>query len=164
MGVQVFTKKKKVIMSLTCKYIHTNLTVLDIEKMKDFYVNVFGCIPVRETQALSGEWISKITSVEGGEIIYVHLRLPGHDKGAPELELIQYKSDVNQFKITANTVGFGHIAFSVSNVNEVLSAVVKAGGGSIGEVVTVDVPSRGRLTEVYATDPEGNILELQSYE
>lgn len=151
-------------MSFACKYIHTNLTVLDIEKMKDFYVNVFGCTPVRETQSLSGEWISKITSVEKGIIIYVHLRFPGYDRNGPELELVQYKNHINQFKITANTAGFGHIAFSVSDVNEALSAVIKAGGGSIGKTVTVDVPNRGRLTEVYATDPEGNILELQSYE
>lgn len=35
-----------------------------------------------------------------------------------------------------------------------LDAVINAGGSCVGEVVTVDVPKCGRLTEVYATDPE----------
>lgn len=50
-------------MPISCTYLHTNLTVRDIEKMKEFYFHVFGCIPVREIQQLSGEWIEGITSV-----------------------------------------------------------------------------------------------------
>ena len=70
---------------------------------------------------------------------------------------------MKEYKITPDTLGFGHISFSVENVHKALKEVVRAGGGSIGDVVTVEVPNRGLLTEVYATDPEGNIIELQSY-
>jgi len=84
-------------MPISCTYLRTNLTVKDIEKMKEFYVHVFGCVLVREIQQLSGEWIEGIMSVKDGEIKYVHLRY------------------------------------------------------------------RGLLTKVNATDPEGNIIELQSY-
>jgi len=131
--------------------------------MKEFYFHVFGCIPVREIQQLSGEWIEGITSVKDGEIKYVHLRFPGHGNNGPELELIEYINPTNEYEITPDTFGFGHISFGVENVHEALSEVIKAGGGSIGDVVTVKVPNRGLLTEVYATDPEGNIIELQSY-
>ena len=48
-------------------------------------------------------------------------------------------------------------------MRRLINAVIEGGGGKIGEVVTVEVPNRGLLTEVYATDPEGNIIELQSY-
>jgi len=150
-------------MPISCTYLHTNLTVRDIEKMKEFYVRVFGCVPIREIQQLSGEWIEGITSVKDGEIKYVHLRFPGHGDTGPELELIEYINPTKEYEITPNTFGFGHISFSVENVHEAFSEVVKAGGGSIGDVVTVEVPNRGLLTEVYATDPEGNIIELQSY-
>ena len=146
------------------KYVHTNLTVADIEKQKDFYVSVFKCVPVREIQTTSGEWVSKITSVDVVGIKYVHLKLPGYEKDGPELELIQYPAHVNKYEITANTYGYGHIAFSVNNVEQVLSEIIEAGGDSVGEIVTVDIPGRGKLTEVYATDPEGNIIELQHYE
>lgn len=150
-------------MPISCTYLHTNLTVRDIEKMKEFYVQVFGCVPVREIQQLSGEWIEGITSVKEGEIKYIHLRFPGHGNSGPELELIEYLNPTNEYKITPDTFGFGHISFGVENVHEALNEVIKAGGGSVGDVVTVEVPNRGLLTEVYATDPEGNIIELQSY-
>jgi predicted enzyme related to lactoylglutathione lyase len=150
-------------MPIDCTYLHTNLTVRDVEKMKEFYVSVFGCVPVREIQQLAGEWIERITAVKAGAIRYVHLRFPGHGDSGPELELVQYLNPTKKYEITPDTYGFGHLSFSVSDVDEALNAVIEGGGGSVGEIVTVEVPNRGLLTEVYATDPEGNIIELQSY-
>jgi catechol 2,3-dioxygenase-like lactoylglutathione lyase family enzyme len=150
-------------MPIACTYLHTNLTVRNIERMQEFYVAVFGCVPVRDIRQLTGKWIERITAVKEGEIKYVHLRFPGHGNTGPELELIQYLAPTKKFDITPDTYGFGHLSFGVKDVHGALNAVIKAGGGSIGEVVTVEVPNRGLLTEVYATDPEGNIIELQSY-
>lgn len=132
--------------------------------MQAFYVDVFGCIPIRNIDHLTGKWIENITEVTSGEIKYVHLRFPGHGDSGPELELIQYLNPTNEFEITPDTLGFGHLSFSVNNVQMALDSVIEAGGGCVGKVVTVDVPNRGSLTEVYATDPEANIIELQSYE
>jgi len=151
-------------MTLVCKYLHTNLTVKNIERMQSFYVEIFGCEPLREIDHLTGKWIEDITSVKHGEIKYAHLRFPGHGTDGPELELIQYLNPTKEFDITPDTYGFGHLSFGVDDVHKALDAIVAAGGGSVGKVVTVDVPKRGRLTEVYATDPEGNIIELQSYD
>ena len=53
---------------------------------------------------------------------------------------------------------------SVEDVRQTLRKVIDAGGGAVNKVVAADVPNRGRFTEVYATDPEGNIIELQHYE
>lgn len=151
-------------MSIECKYLHTNLTVRDIERMQSFYVDVFGCEPLRSIDRLNGTWIEEITSVRDGDIKYVHLRLPGHGEAGPELELIQYRNPCKQFIIAPDTYGFGHLSFAVQNVHEALEAIIAAGGGCIGKVVTVEIPRRGCLTEVYATDPESNIIELQHYE
>lgn len=41
--------------------------------------------------------------------------------------------------------------------------MLTAGGGEVGEVVSLDVPDAGRVEFVYLTDPEGNILELQRW-
>jgi predicted enzyme related to lactoylglutathione lyase len=41
--------------------------------------------------------------------------------------------------------------------------VVAAGGGTVGDLVSVDIPEAGRLNFVYATDPEGNVIELQQW-
>lgn len=145
------------------KYIHTNLTVTDLDRMSGFYQEVFGCIPVRVPQDLSGKWLEDITGVDNAAIRYVHLRLPGYGTEGPELELIQYAHELEYRKKIANSSGFGHISFAVDDVQETLKAVIRAGGSAINKVVTVDIPNRGKLTEVYATDPEGNIIELQHY-
>ena len=59
---------------------------------------------------------------------------------------------------------WGHIAFAVSSVPDALAAVIANGGAAVGEVVTLPVAGVGRVTFVYARDPEGNIIELQSWE
>lgn len=146
------------------KYIHTNLTVQDIHRMSEFYQEVFNCIPVRKPDYLDGKWVEEITAVENAAITYVHLVLPGFGENGPELELIQYHNEISQPKKISNCSGYGHLAFSVEDVHSTLEKIVSMGGSSIGKVVTTPVPNRGVLTEVYATDPEGNIIELQHYE
>ena len=42
-------------------------------------------------------------------------------------------------------------------------AVLKAGGKHFGTLVSVDIPGAGKLTVVYVTDPEGNMIELQKW-
>jgi predicted enzyme related to lactoylglutathione lyase len=64
--------------------------------------------------------------------------------------------------VAVNRPGFGHIAFVVDDVPLALEAVLNAGGQPLGEVVTLTNAAGQRLTWVYVTDPEGNILELQS--
>lgn len=44
-----------------------------------------------------------------------------------------------------------------------LDAVITAGGAARGNVVTRAVEGVGTLTFTYARDPEGNLLELQSW-
>ena len=58
--------------------------------------------------------------------------------------------------------GFGHIAFIVNDVPAARDAVLAAGGRAIGEVVTLVNAAGKALTWVYVTDPEGNVIELQS--
>jgi predicted enzyme related to lactoylglutathione lyase len=62
-----------------------------------------------------------------------------------------------------NEPGFGHIAFSVGDVDAALRAVLVAGGGAVGKVAVTQIPGVGLLKVVYATDPEGNIIELQNW-
>ena len=38
-----------------------------------------------------------------------------------------------------------------------------AGGDAVREIVTLTTATGGRITLCYVTDPEGNILELQSW-
>ena len=145
------------------KYIHTNLTVRDLERLSRFYQDIFRCKLVREPQNLAVPAVADITNVEHAAIRYVHLTLPGFGPDGPELELIQYANETIEPERVANCLGYGHLAFSAADVRETLDQIIAAGGSAIGKLVTADIPNRGRLTEVYATDPEGNIIELQHY-
>jgi catechol 2,3-dioxygenase-like lactoylglutathione lyase family enzyme len=150
-------------MAFHARFAHTNLIAQDWRKLVEFYQKVFGCKPVNPEANLSGQWLEDITKVPGAEIRVIHLLLPGYGDGGPTLEVIRYNSQKEPLATAANRPGFGHIAFAVDDVKEAHDAVIESGGGSVGDIVSVDIPGRGRLTEVYVTDPEGNIIELQKW-
>ena len=56
-----------------------------------------------------------------------------------------------------------HVAYQVPDVLAAVDAVVAAGGSRFGEVVAMQTKDGRRITWVYATDPEGNIIELQAW-
>jgi len=151
-------------MAIEARYVHTNLIAQDWRRLVEFYEQVFFCTPVTPESDLSGQWVESITGVTEAEIRVIHLRLPGYNDEGPTLEIIHYNNQQKRPVTAANRPGFGHIAFAVDDVEAALDAVMAAGGGSVGDVVSVDIPGRGRVTEVYATDPEGNIIELQKWE
>jgi predicted enzyme related to lactoylglutathione lyase len=51
----------------------------------------------------------------------------------------------------------------VKDVAAAREAVLEAGGGALGDLVSVEIPDAGVITVVYLTDPEGNIIELQQW-
>jgi len=63
----------------------------------------------------------------------------------------------------ANRPGFAHIAFAVNDVEAAHGAVLAAGGGGIGDIVTLTTADGRRVRWCYVNDPEGNILELQAW-
>lgn len=150
-------------MTMQARYAHTNLIARDWLRLVEFYQQVFGCIPVIAGRTLSGGWLDDLSGVPEAEIHVVHLRLPGHGEAGPTLEIIQYNRPLEAQPAAPNRPGFGHIAFAVEDVAAAHAAVVAAGGGSVGALVSADIPGRGSLTIVYATDPEGNIVELQRW-
>ncbi len=145
------------------KYKHTNIIAKDWQALARFYEEVFGCVRVPPERNLEGEWLAKGTGVAGASFSGVHLRLPGCGEPGPTLEIYQYSRNEPKAAPVANREGFSHIAFEVEDVPAVLNAILAHGGTAIGSVVSQALESIGRLTFVYAADPEGNILELQSW-
>ncbi len=150
-------------MTVQARYVHTNLIAQDWKKLVEFYERVFGCTPASPESNLSGEWVETITGVPEADIRVIHLRLPGYGDKGPTLEVIRYNQQENRPVTAANRPGFGHFAFAFYDVKASRVAVLAAGGGSVGDLVSVDIPGRGRLTEIYVNDPEGNIIELQKW-
>jgi len=150
-------------MPLNATYAHTNITVRDFDRMVAFYRDVFGCTPTMETETLTGDWVGDITGVAEAQLRVLHLRLPGGGADGPTLEIIAYDDGDEAQGPKADRPGFGHIAFRVPDVEAARQAVLGAGGGAVGEIVSQDMGARGRVTETYVTDPEGNIIELQCW-
>ena len=150
-------------MPIKAKYVHTNLTGRDWRGLMRFYCEVFGCIPKPPQRDLSGSWLEDLTSLPAPHLTGMHLLLPGFAEGGPTLEIFSYDQMVGAGIPVVNEPGFGHIAFLVDDVDAALHAVRTAGGGSVGKTVSHPIPGVGLLTVVYATDPEGNIVELQHW-
>ncbi|MBU2621758.1 MAG: VOC family protein [Proteobacteria bacterium] len=148
---------------MKAKYKHTNIIAKDWKKIAKFYEDVFDCVRVPPERHLSGLWLEKGTGVKEARFSGVHLALPGCEGQSPTLEIYQYSRNEDKPAPAANREGFGHIAFEVEDVATALDIVQRHGGGAVGEVVSKEVVGVGVLTFVYATDPEGNIVELQSW-
>jgi predicted enzyme related to lactoylglutathione lyase len=148
-------------MGMRARYIHTNIIARDWRRLAVFYEGVFGCTPVPPERELSGKWLERATGVPNAEIHGVHLRLPGYGENGPTLEIFQYTQLEERGKSSINRPGFAHIAFMVDDVVSARDAVIAAGGGVLGELVSTEIPGAGTIIFVYATDPEGNIIELQ---
>ena len=149
---------------MSIKYVHTTIIARDWMKLSDFYIQVFGCKPASPAKNHSGQWIEKMTGIEGVNIKGIHLILPGFTDG-PILEIFQYNAEnPRNSAVTANQQGFNHIAFQVDAVEEVLEKTIEFGGRRLGELVTKEMAGVGLLTTIYAQDPEDNIIEILNWQ
>ncbi|GAB5555549.1 MAG: hypothetical protein Sapg2KO_51400 [Saprospiraceae bacterium] len=145
------------------RYAHTNIIARDWKELVDFYCKVFECELVPPVRNQSGDWLSQGTGVPNAHLKGAHLRLPGHGNQGPTLEIYQYKQVITQEPIAPNQRGFGHLAFEVDDVEQILSKVKAHGGSANGKITIRKVEGVGQITFVYARDPEGNLLELQNW-
>lgn len=148
---------------MATRFGHVNAIADDWRALARFYVEQFGCVPVPPERDYSGPDLAAGTGVEGAALKGTHLRLPGHGDEGPTLEIYQYERNEPGLPPRANRRGFGHIAFAVDDVAATRSRVLAAGGAEIGDVVTLRTSDGRRVTWCYVTDPENNILELQSW-
>jgi len=148
---------------IQARYVHTNLVARDWRKLADFYARVFGCEISPPERDYAGPDLEAGTAIPGATLRGAHLRLPGYDANGPTLEIYQYTPEDVVPAPAANRVGFGHIAFGVPDVRAAVDAVLAAGGSMVGEVVTLTLPGKGDVTWAYVRDPEGNIVELQTW-
>jgi len=148
---------------MTARFVHVNLVAKDWRTLTGFYQDVFGCVPVPPKRSLSGEWLSRATGVPDARLEGMHLRLPGKHPDGPTLEIFQYSEVLRQLPAAANRQGLGHVAFEVDDVLAYASSVLSHGGALVGEVVERSIEGVGVITFAYATDPEGNIIELQQW-
>jgi predicted enzyme related to lactoylglutathione lyase len=150
-------------MTIKAKYVHTNIVAQDWKRLARFYEQVFGCTLVPPERKLSGRWLEEGTGIPDAQIRGVHLRFPGHGNDGPTLEIFQYNHQEDRLDTAINRPGFAHIAFAVDDIETARDTVIEAGGKIIGKTVSLEVSGAGKVTFVYITDPEENIIELQHW-
>ena len=150
-------------MTIKAKYVHTNLIAEDWRRLAGFYQEVFGCIPLPPERDFQGETLEAGTGIPGAHLRGIHLLLPGYETLEPTLEIFSYSPPASRSSSEVNRPGFAHIAFQVEDVSAARTAVLAAGGKSVGEVVCLAIATGARVTWCYLADPEGNLIELQSW-
>ena len=148
---------------MNIKYVHTNIIAKDWKRLAQFYIEVFDCKPLYPERDLSGDWIEELTNISEVRVRGIHLSLPGYENG-PTLEIFQYEPEnLKKEETKVNQQGFGHIAFHVDDVEEVLTKLIQHGGKKLGGLVKKEIKGVGLLTAIYAEDPEGNYIEIQNW-
>lgn len=145
------------------RYVHTNIIAKNTSRLVDFYKKVFHCQSINETRDLRGKWLDRLTGLNEAHITGEHLLLPGYDEAHPTLEIFSYDTLKEAIPTEINRPGIAHIAFEVDDVEVTLKEIIRFGGSSVGELVTAAYPDGLEAVFVYAQDPEGNIIELQSW-
>lgn len=148
---------------MSLHYVHTNIIAKDWKKLAQFYIEVFDCSPMYPERDMSGEWIDKMTNIQGVHIKGIHLALPGTE-GKQTLEIFSYNNESSKAGTPRiNDQGFSHIAFRTNDVQAVVDKALANGGKFYGEITEANIENVGHLTAVYMLDPEDNIVEIQSW-
>ncbi len=145
------------------RFAHTNIAAKDWKRLSDFYIKVFNCWVKPPERDLSGEWLDKGTGMQNTRLAGVHLLLPGYGDSGPTLEIFQYEDAHESAPIMPNYTGFTHIAFEVEDVEITLNTALSNGAELLGEVTEKKIENIGTINFVYFRDPEGNIIEIQSW-
>ncbi|NSX87678.1 VOC family protein [Agrobacterium tumefaciens] len=137
---------------------HINLVARNVETLAAFYVNVMECVVLRAPKTLSGENVSRGNGLSNSEIRTIWLKFPQLER--PFLEIHEHRLIHHRSEPKVNEPGFGHLAFQMEDIGNVLSKIIEAGGAQIGQITDFGTPENPYLI-AYARDPEGNILELE---
>jgi catechol 2,3-dioxygenase-like lactoylglutathione lyase family enzyme len=142
---------------------HVNVTGRDWRRLASFYTELFGLELVPPERDYQGADLEAATRIAGAHLTGAHLRLPGHGPAGPTLEIYQYEAVEPSAGRKVDRAGWGHVAFQVPDVAAAVDAVIAAGGARFGEVVTLTTSDGRHVTWCYATDPDGNLVELQAW-
>ena len=145
------------------RYAHTNIVAKDWRALADFYVQVFGCSIKPPQRNLSGEWLDRATGLTSAQLEGIHLILPGYAENAPTLEIFTYTHMHGREPLMANHTGLTHIAFEVEDVDTTCAKALGLGATELGRPTEKNIEGVGVLKFVYLRDPEGNIIEIQSW-
>jgi catechol 2,3-dioxygenase-like lactoylglutathione lyase family enzyme len=135
---------------------HTGITVSNLERSLAFWRDVLG-FELSHRPHQTGKLASEITGVAGAEISIAVLKGYGH-----KIELLEYLAPADRKRIDLRPcdVGSVHVAFTVNNLDAILSTIATSGWKAAGKPQTITVgPNTGKRV-IYVRDPDGTTIEL----
>jgi catechol 2,3-dioxygenase-like lactoylglutathione lyase family enzyme len=145
---------------------HVNLVVADIERVIAFYRDVLG-LELTKRATIRGDWIEAVTGLEDVEADVAFLEA-GPGAG---IELIHYRRPEGtrpEALAVPNTQGIRHLALRVRNIDAYAVQIEAAGAKLLSPVQLVPADqvdyAAARKRIAYLLDPEGNLVELCSFE
>lgn len=122
-------------------FLHTMLRVFDLDKSISFY-KTLGLHEVRRKD------------VPEGKYTLVYMAYQGNDKGGAELELTYNWGSETPYNVGT---GFGHLAFGVDDVTQLVEKIRQSGGKITREPGPVKF---GKTFIAFVEDPDGYKIEL----
>ena len=134
---------------------HVNVVVSDTERAKAFYTEVLGLTVAEEVEAAEDE-LSRGLGVPDAKLRATFLNLPN---STTQIEMIEYLApDAAPLTpgLSANRVGYGHVAFQVDDIDAEYERISAHGVTWVSTPVTLE----GGLRFCWFNDPDGNTVEI----
>src|SRR5258708_8455063 len=137
---------------------HINIVVKNLNEAKAFFLKIG--FTLQHEGILEGDWIDTLTGLVNVKAEYVGLSL---ENSETNLELLQFyhpigKRDENAYSF--NQMGFRHMAFEVSNIENVVKKLKKEGVKFFSKIQEYKGANKKLC---YFQGPEGIVLELAEY-
>ena len=135
---------------------HTGITVANLERSLAFWRDVLG-FQLSHRPHQTGDFASEITGVPGAEISIAVLKGYGH-----KIELLEYlaPSDRKRVALRPCDVGSVHVAFTVDDLDPVLTTIAASGWRAAGQPQTLTAGPNAGKRVVYVRDPDGTTIEF----
>ena len=133
---------------------HTGLVVKDISASIAFYEGLGLSVWKHENE--NGDFLSQVVGLENAEIETAKLKLSDESV----IELLEYKSHPTKPAISnypSNKHGCSHVAFTVKDVEEISSKIIRLGGSIVNAPA---VSANGSVKVMYCHDLDGILMEM----
>jgi glyoxylase I family protein len=148
------TQKKNLILGTE----HTGLTVSSLDSALEFWCGVLG-FELSERRIIgTGLFVENIVGVPGANLhIAIVIAPDGH-----KIELLEYLAPADRQVVTPRScdVGSAHLAFTVSDLDEMLSRVEASGWKRLGVPQSIMAGPRAGVQVAYVRGPEGHTIEF----
>ena len=135
---------------------HTGITVANLDRSLAFWRDVLG-FELSHRAHHTEDLASEVTGVPGAEISLVVLKGYSH-----KIELLEYlaPSDRKHVDLQPCDVGSVHVAFTVDNLDAVLSTIAASGWKAAGNPKNLKTGPNAGKRVVYVRDSNGTTVEF----